>query len=564
MPKLHTFFAAVIFTSITMVTAAPSQAVDLILYNAQIYTMDEALPVASAIAIDGNKIVTTGDDKTLLRFATAKTKTRNMKGKTILPGFVDSHSHIALAGSLIKDMIPLFPPPIGNVTKLDDIKRILGKRAKRVPAGQWIIASGYEDRYLKERRHPTRHDLDAISTEHPIFVFHISFHIAVGNTLALKLAGITKDTPDPPGGKYIREKDGTPNGVMEELPAFYKVYQAIPEAPPSYTAKQIVAMSKLYAAQGFTTAQNGYTSEQEFAAFLVAAKDPELATRVNLLMDARLQQEIMRGEVDATFPDPFKVRLGGIKIIADGSIQGYTGYLSKPYYTPFKGDKNYRGYPSMPPEKLTEIILQAHRQDLQISVHNNGDAIIDDTLDAFELALQDHPNPEPRFVLIHAQTPRPDQMLRMARLGVIPSFFVLHTYYWGDLHRDEFLGPDRARRISPTAEASRLGIRWTIHTDAPVTPMESMRLIWSAVNRFTLSGKVLGPEQRVSVREALAAMTIDAARQQHMEKFVGSLIPGKRADLVVLSADPHLQPETIDEIEILETILDGKHVYRKK
>jgi predicted amidohydrolase YtcJ len=261
--------------------------------------------------------------------------------------------------------------------------------------------------------------------------------------------------------------------------------------------------------------------------------------------------------------DPERVRLGAVKLVADGSIQGYTAYLSEPYHVPPGDEAGYRGYPRISREALIESVARYHRAGMQVAVHGNGDASIDDILDAIEEARRRHPREHARPVLVHAQMARPDQLDRMAALDVIPSFFSLHTYYWGERHQRIFMGPERAARMSPAASARARGIRFTIHCDAPVVPIEPLRLVWAAVNRRTYGGAQVGEAERIPVIAALRAVTIDAAWQHFEEESKGSLEPGKLADLVVLSESPLAVPaERIDELAVLETIVGGRTEWR--
>ncbi len=249
-------------------------------------------------------------------------------------------------------------------------------------------------------------------------------------------------------------------------------------------------------------------------------------------------------------------------MIADGSIQAYTGYLSQPYHVPPGDDPRYRGYPRLARDELSAEVARYHAAGIQVAVHGNGDAAIDDILDAFEAAQRAHPHPDARPVVIHAQMARDDQLDRMQVLGAIPSFFSLHTFYWGDRHRERFMGPERAARMSPARSAIERGLRFTLHCDAPVVPMEPLRLVWAAVNRRTRSGRVIGEAQRIEPLEALRAITIDAAYQHFEEDSKGSLEAGKLADLVILSRSPLDDPGSLDEIRVLETIVGGRTVYR--
>jgi predicted amidohydrolase YtcJ len=261
---------------------------------------------------------------------------------------------------------------------------------------------------------------------------------------------------------------------------------------------------------------------------------------------------------------PDQVRISGVKMFHDGSLQGLTGYLTAPYHTQPEGKSGYTGYPARPRERLAAMVLQYHRAGYQVAVHGNGDAAIDEILFAFREAQEKAPRGDARHRIEHCQTPREDQLAAMKELGITPSFFVGHVYYWGDRHRDIFLGPERAERISPLASALARDIRFTIHNDTPVTPVDPLLLVWCSVNRLTREGKVLGAEQRIGVFEALRAVTIDAAWQNFEEKTKGSIEPGKLADFVVLAENPlTVSPEKLKDVQILETIVGGKTVFSR-
>ena len=255
-----------------------------------------------------------------------------------------------------------------------------------------------------------------------------------------------------------------------------------------------------------------------------------------------------------------RLTIGPVKLIADGSIQGYTGYLSQPYYTPYHGDASYRGYPSISRELLFEKVKVLHQAGYQMAIHANGDASIEDVLDAFEAAQKLHP----RLILIHAQMAREDQVARMKALGVTPSFFSAHTWYWGDRHRDIFMGPERAANMSPARWAQDNGLRYSTHLDTPVTPMLPLQSVWSTVFRITSGGDVLGPEQRVGVMQALRSVTIDAAWQVFEEDNRGSLEPGKFADMVVLSGSPLNDPMAMRDLKVEATLVGGATIYRSR
>jgi predicted amidohydrolase YtcJ len=457
--------------------------------------------------------------------------------------------------------VDLNSPPIGSVERMDDLVGLLAARAKDTAPGEWIIGMGYDDTLMEERRHPTHHDLDRASTKHPVAVLHISGHLGAVNTAGLEALGIGPDTPDPEGGLIRRDPEtGEPNGVLEET-AIEGMQDQLDLGMLDGLRITRVAVRQ-YLAQGVTTAQSGASEAGIIGAMAWLSRLGLIPIRLILWPLPGTADEILSGEFDPPDDDPLHVRVGAVKLIADGSIQGYTGYLSEPYHVPPGDDPSYRGYPRIPREELFELVGRYHAAGFQLAIHGNGDASIEDILDAVEQAQRDHPRPDARTIVIHAQMTRDDQLDRMKALGVIPSFFSLHTFYWGDRHRAIFMGPERAARMSPAAGARDRGIRFTIHADTPVVPMEPLRLVWSAVNRRTRSGFVVGPEQRIGVIEALRAVTIDAAYQHFEEAEKGSLEPGKLADLVILSRSPLEDPGTIDRIQVLETIIGGRTLYR--
>jgi len=321
-----------------------------------------------------------------------------------------------------------------------------------------------------------------------------------------------------------------------------------------------------YTAAGVTTAQSGLTTESLAGFFNLVSRIGLVPIRLMVWLDdaaadARIAEDVgvpEHGDADAM------MRIGAVKLIADGSIQGYTGYLSEPYHVPPGDDPDYRGYPRIPRDELFKQVERFHAAGFQLAVHGNGDASIEDILDAFEAAQNKYARDDTRHIVIHSQMARTDQLDRMAQLGVIPSFFSLHTFYWGDRHRALFMGPERAARMSPAKSALDRGIPFTIHADSPVVPMEPLRLVWSAVNRKTRTDYVVGPEERISVMDALRAVTINAAHQFFEENDKGSLEPGKLADLVILSSNPVDDPGHIDEIEVLKTIVGGRTVYERQ
>jgi predicted amidohydrolase YtcJ len=528
--------------------------------GAAVLTMDAQDRVAGGVAIEGERIAQVGSEAEIRAWAEReRARVVDLAGRALLPGFVDAHSHFPGAGI---DVVAadLNAPPIGKITRIDEIVTALRAKAATKSAGKWVFGIGYDDSLLAERRHPTRADLDAVSTRHPVGILHVSGHLAAVNSLALERLGYGADTPDPEGGRIRRDASGAPDGVLEENAA-EGVTRALAAPAPLDVLRIVRRATALYLAAGITTAQNGFATGAQLRGLTWAARLRLLPLRLVLWPGEADGDALVDGSFTPPRDDPW-LRVGAVKLVADGSLQGYTGYLTQPYFVPPGDDPGYRGYPRIPRDKLIAWVERLHRAGLQIAIHGNGDAAIDDILDALEHAQSMAPRPDARHVIVHAQTAREDQLDRMAALGIVPSFFVLHTWYWGDRHRERFLGPERAARISPLASAARRGIPFTLHADTPVVPMEPLRIVWSAVNRTTTSGTTLGADQRIDVLRALRGVTIDAARQHFQEGDRGSLEAGKLADLVVLDRSPLEDPAGIARLRVLETIVGGRSAYR--
>jgi predicted amidohydrolase YtcJ len=533
---------------------------DSVYIGGTILTMNATNDTASAVAVLDGRIVAIGHDDDVLATVGEKTTVVDLAGKTMLPGFIDAHGHFPYAGDNAVMRVDLQSPPMGPVTTMAEMMAALAAKAANTPKGGWIMGMGYDDTLVAEMRHPTKADLDAVSTEHKIFILHTSMHMAVGNTAVLDAMDITADTPAPEGGVIELGADGEPNGLLKES-AMWSVMPHMPPPSPDTMVQGVETAGQIYASQGVTTAQVGLADPDTIERMNDAAEKGRLPIRVIVWPGMQQAATLIDGSYKPVSRVPEMVTIGAVKIIGDGSIQGYTGYLGEPYHVQPDGETDFDGFPAMPAEDLKEMVMGLHGAGFQLAVHGNGDAAIDDILNAFEAALAANPNADARPIIIHAQMAREDQLDRMKELGVSPSFFSLHTYYWGDRHRDIFMGPERAFRMSPAKSAIDKGIPFTIHADTPVTPMEPLRLAWSATNRISTGGNVIGEAQRITALQALRATTIDAAWQSFLEDDRGSIETGKRADFVILADNPLLRPDTMDSIRILETIVGGETVY---
>ena len=552
---------AVLFAIVTRPIAAPPHEIYV---NGTVLTMDSDNRIAEAVSVRDGVIDAVGGSEAMLATATDITKVVDLRGRTLIPGFVDAHGHFPGSGQTVFS-VDLNSPPIGDVTDIQQLLVRLTDFGLRREGG-WLVGHGYDDTLLREKRHPTRDDLDQVSPDRPVAVVHVSGHLAVVNSAALMVLGIDESTPDPEGGVIVRDPasaDGRrPNGVLEETAA-RAVWEHTLDLGVMDGLRMTTQAAKEYLSVGVTTASAGGmpSAVAQLLGFLSGLN--QFSQRVALFpLFEEVGDSLLSGERALADFAGARVSVPRVKIIADGSIQGYTGYLSEPYYVPFKGDASYRGYPSVPRDELFRQVAGLYERQIPVAIHCNGDASIDDGLDAIEAAMEAHPWPDARPLIIHAQMTRKDQIERMAALGVTPSFFSAHTYYWGDRHAGIFMGPDRAANMSPARWALDAGVRFSSHLDTPVTPMLPLQAVWSQVERESTGGVVIGPAQRIGRMPALRAVTIDAAWQVFMDDEIGSIEPGKRADLVVLSENP-LTAQDVRGIKVDRTVIDGATVYAR-
>ena len=546
----------------------PDAAAATIYRGGSILTINESQPTAEAIAVQDGKILVVGAESEVLKSRGPDTRIVDLDGRTLLPGFIDAHGHVfntglqALAAGLLAE-------PDGAVNSIAELQQSLRDWAEahpeRIASTGWIIGFGYDDAQLQEQRHPTRDDLDAVSTTVPILAIHQSGHLAAINSKGLEVAGVTAATKDPAGGLYRRRQGGAePNGVLEEMAFFELVFSVLGSLSTEDNQSLLRAGLDLYASFGFTTAQEGR------ATIDAVATESKVASSSGLIMDVVAYPDI-QAAADAIKPPLLsneyrqRFRIGGAKLNLDGSPQGKTAWLTRPYHVPPPGQAaSYSGYPAIADDdEVIALVEKAFANGWQLLAHCNGDAAADQFIMAVRAATRKYGAADRRPVMIHAQTVREDQLDAMKELGIIPSFFGMHTYYWGDWHRDSVLGPERGARISPARSALDRGMLFTQHHDAPVALPSSIMILASQVNRTTRSGKTLGPEQRVSVMEALKSITINAAYQHFEEDRKGSLEAGKLADFVILDRNPlDVEPADLASIRVMETIKEDVTIYK--
>ncbi|MFM2364239.1 MAG: hypothetical protein RLZZ316_3141 [Bacteroidota bacterium] len=547
---------------------ADTTTADAIYFGGDIITMEtDSAVYAEAVAIKDGKIIYVGTKAEAEKLKGDSTVMSDLMGKTLLPGFIDGHGHLFMAGfqALAADLLP---PPDGkgiNIPSLISIgKEWAAKNSAAINQTGWIIGTGYDDAQLKEKKHPTADDLDRVSVDTPVIFVHQSGHLCVMNHKGLQLSGYNAATPDPKGG-IIRRKAGskTPDGVLEETAMIGPIFKLMGSVDKKGNEKIVEAGMKAYSKYGYTTAQEGRASTAACENFKEMAAKNALFMDVYAYPDIQMEYDYMlKNGVQKEYNNHF--RIAGVKLSADGSPQGKTAWLTKPYKVPPPGTrKNYNGYPAIPDtNELYNLVATAFKNNWQILTHCNGDASADVYIRAVRLATEKYGNNDRRSVMIHAQTVREDQLDSMKVLGIMPSFFTMHTFYWGDWHRDETLGKERAYRISPTQSALKRGMIFTDHHDAPVAYPEAIRILSCAVNRVSRSGDIIGADQRISPYVSLKSLTAWAAFQAFEENNKGTLTKGKLADFVILDRNPlKIDPMKLADLKVMTTIKEGKTIY---
>jgi predicted amidohydrolase YtcJ len=542
-----------------------SRFADTIYVNGTIITVNDQQPTAEAVAVKDGRILAVGDRRTVEALKGTETQIFDLQGQTLVPGFIDPHGHMFQQGvaALVADLLPSPDGDVDSIAKLQAKLRAWSQTPASDQLG-WIIGNGYDDSQLEELRHPTREDLDAVSTERPILIIHQSAHLGAMNSKGLEMVNITAATEDPPGG-LIRRQAGSnePDGVLEEnamylaLSEFAKTVQPGPQAALNVAQKG----AEIYTRYGFTTAQEGRATKGVYEALKAAAAAGSLPIDVAVYVDYLAHPDAHTWGVSRTYTD--RLRLAGAKLTFDGSPQGRTAWLTQPFYKPPEGQPaDYKGYGVYTEEQAIALVDSAYKNNIQILGHCSGDAAMDQMVRVVQEATEKYGKGDRRTVLIHGHTVREDQLDAFNELGVFPALFPAHVFYWGDWHREVTLGPERAARLSPTRSALNRGMKVTIHTDSPVVLPHATRTMWSAVNRRTRTDFVLGEDQCLTPLEALKALTIWAAHQHFEEDQKGSIEVGKLADFAILSANPlTVDPMTIKDIDVVETIKEGKTIY---
>ena len=520
--------------------------------NGTIITMEEDHREVEAIVINDDKIVALGSKEEMEAQYPNATRV-DLKKKTMMPAFLDAHSHFTGVANSLRLC------DLSAVTSFPQLVSCMKEFAKKhgLSSTDWIIGTNYDHNFMEEKKHPDASVLNQISMCNPVYITHASSHMGVANDQALQCAGIDLYSEDPKGGKYGRYDDGRLNGYMEE--SAFLAFQSHVSKP---SIQQFLDLYKeaqqIYASYGITTVQEGFTPSSLFQLLMAASKQDTFYLDVIAYLDAKEHQA-------SAFPQYQQyqqhLRIGGYKTFLDGSPQGRTAWMQEPY----EDSDSYCGYPSLTDEELDQCIEQCIDEKQQLLVHCNGDAAAKQYLDAFERVMGHHPNESTyKPVMIHAQFVKEEELKRMKALDMLPSFFVAHTWYWGDIHIQNF-GLQRANRMSSVQTAKQLGLPYTFHNDSPVILPNVMKTIWCAVNRETKNHVSVGKDQAVSVWDALRAVTIHTAYQYSEDARKGSFKVGKQADFIILDENPlTIDKQLLDRIQVLKTYKDGQCIFDRE
>ena len=527
-------------------------------FNGQVVTMNPNASDATAFAVMEDRFFAVGSDDEIRKWADHRTEQIDLCGRTVVPGLIESHSHLSFyATNLLQvDCRP------ETCKCIKDVADAIRSRADESESGQWVCGYGYDDTLIEDKRHLTRQDLDEVSPGNPVFIRHVSGHLAYTNSKGLEVAAINRNTPQPEGGEIHFDEHGDPSGLLLEPGAMSLVGHHIPTYTIDDFKRVMPEAIAYYNRHGITSTHDaaiGYSGEtrEVFQSYSDLEAMGQLNLRVYMTVMFNAFDKLIDLGLGTGFGSDF-LKLGCVKLFQDGSIQGITAALKEGYHN----RPDFTGDFIMPQESLDQLVDKYHRHGLQIAIHANGDRAIESVLLAFEKAQEAFPRQDHRHMIIHCQTATNDQISRIKSVGAIPSYFANHVYYWGDRHRDLFLGPERAGRIDPLGSSLKQGLKFSIHSDLPVTPVDPIFSMHTAVNRMTRSGKVLGPEERIPAMEALQTYTTHAAWCSFEEDVKGAIAPGMLADFTVLSENPlTVDPLNIKDIEVTATIVGGKEVY---
>jgi predicted amidohydrolase YtcJ len=535
--------------------AQPKPAADLIIANAKIWTVDQSMPVAQAVAVLGDRIVDVGSTAEVEAWSGPRTKVIDAGGKLLLPGFNDAHVHFVSGGMQLDNV------QLNDASTPEEFARRIGARAKITPKGEWIVGGNWDETKWHPPNIPTKELIDALTSETPVFVDRYDGHMGLANSLALRLAGITAQTPDPPGGVVVRDAQGNPTGVLKDAATDY-IYKVI--SPLTHEQRlKIVKRALAYAASvGVTSVQHMIPSYEDIAVYSELLQRGELTARIYAAPSITHVDDFAKLGIGRAFGGPY-LRIGALKAFADGSLGSGTAY----FYEPFLNQGNNRGLLAdemHPISLMRDRYLKADAAGLQICTHAIGDEGISTILDLYADVVRAHGESDRRLRIEHAQHMAAKDFARFAQLHVIASVQPYHAIDDGRFAESK-IGHDRASRTYAFRTFLDHGVRLAFGTDWEVAPLDPLLTVYAAVTRATLDGKNPNgwfPEQKLSVPEAIEAYTMGSAYAEFQEKEKGSITPGKLADMVLLSDDIFsIAPEKIRDVRVLKTFVGGKLVF---
>lgn len=542
--------------------AAAQQGQTVVFMNGTILPVDRTFSEVQAIAIRGNRILAVGSGAEVSRKAGKAAKIIDLQGRTMLPGFVDPHTHM-LTGAVIAGTMEYVG--VAKFAKTADVLKHLSRMAAKTPAGDWIVARNFDPSLQEGPDALTFRELDAVSTRHPVFVLNTSGHLAYANRKAFEAAGIDESVKNPPGAEFVRGSDGKLNGVLKNNVAFLQIVKHYPALGNADPAKLLVDLTGEFAKVGLTTLSdlgmgaltNGAA---DWALYQKAGAGGALKARMRVYPFYNYDEIWDEAGVKPGDGDDL-VRIAGYKIVADGSNQGFTGLQREPYL-----NTQDTGLAYTTTDEMKRLLLKRGRQGWPIAIHGNGDKAIDNILDVYQAAQDaglDLAKLRPRIE--HCSILHDDQIARMKKLGVSASFLIGHVHFWGVAMRDRIFGEEKTKLLDRARSCEKAGVAYTVHSDFMVTDPDPLHMIEMAVTRRTWKEPdyVLAPDERVSVESAIRAVTWEAAWQLGSEHEVGSLEAGKFADMVILDKDPRkVAPAAIKTIKVTETWFNGKRVHR--
>ena len=557
--KLKLLLAVVLLTLEGLVASAQAHpSADLIVTNAKVWTVDKSHPRAEAVAVIGERIVAVGTSSEIDGWRGPQSKLIDAQGKLLLPGFNDAHLHF-LSGGAQLDQVDL-----KDASSVEEFARRIAAQAAKTPKGEWVLGGSWDEQKWTPAQMPTKQAIDALTPGTPVFVNRYDGHMALANSVALKMAGVTAKTPDPPGGTVVRDAKGNPTGALKDAAMDY-VTKVIP--PLSHEARVRIAQRALEhaASLGVTSVQDMNPEYGDVAAYSDLAENGELTARIYAAPYLSTWQDVAKIGLRRAWGSSY-LRLGALKDYADGSLGSSTAYM----FEPFADDPKNRGLLSQsmnPPAKMRANMMGADAAGLQLCIHAIGDQGISMILDMFAEVERAHGKRDRRFRIEHAQHMAAKDFARFAQLNVIASMQPYHAIDDGRW-AEKRLGPDRIKRTYAFRTFLDQGVHLAAGTDWPVAPLNPLLGVYAAVTRATLDSKNPDgwvPEQKITAEEAVEAYTMGSAYAEFQEKEKGSITPGKLADMVLVSDDIFsIRPEAIKDVRVLTTIVGGKVVFPKE